>query len=152
MNVSRFIVKRLILILTWFLCTNSNKKYRIYFRKELAKTICASKSAVPAVPKQKSKTKKMNEKIKAVGKSRPTRAHLDVHGCVRAPIKQLPPQWALAFQINATWQPVIQVGCFHWNVAFIRTGPRLVGGPVRKGDHRFNYRLRKEAFVIRAVI
>lgn len=128
------------------------QKYRIYFRKELAKTICASKSAVPAVPKQKLKTKKLNEKIKAVGKSRPTRAHLDVRDRVRTPIKQRPPQWALAFQISATWQPVIQVGCFHWNVAFIRIGPKLVGGAVRFVGHRFNYRLRKEAFVIRAVI
>lgn len=128
------------------------QKYRIYFRKELAKTICASKSAVPAVPKQKLKTKKLNEKIKAVGKSRPTRAHLDVRDRVRAPIKQRPPQWALAFQISATWQPVIQVGCFHWNVAFIWTSPKLVGGAVRFVGHRFNYRLRKEAFVIRAVI
>lgn len=128
------------------------QKYRIYFRKELAKTICASKSAVPAVPKQKLKTKKLNEKIKAVGKSRPTRAHLDVRDRVRAPIKQRPPQWALAFQISATWQPVIQVGCFHWNVASIRPDPKLVAGAVRFVGHRFNYRLRKEAFVIRAVI
>lgn len=138
MNVSRFIVKRLILILTWFLCTNSNKNIEFIFVKNWLKRFALAK--------------KLNEKIKAVGKSRPSRAHLDVRDRVRAPIKQRPPQWALAFQISATWQPVIQVGCFHWNVAFIRTGPKLVGGAVRFVGHRFNYRLRKEAFVIRAVI
>lgn len=103
------------------------QKYRIYFRKELAKTICASKSAVPAVPKQKLKTKKLNEKIKAVGKSRPTRARLDVRDRVRAPIKQRPPQWALAFQVSATWQPVIQVGCFYLERGFHSDWPQAGG-------------------------